>query len=528
MGIRKLAAKWLMRTAAAVSGYNAATGGRRTINIGQTSRGINNLALSEGEQLLRMARKAELDDPYAVVAIESFVSEVIGTGIRPHSRHPDPNIRRILETEFALWTNQSSSTRRIGPGGKPDSLQSFFMQQQLVCRNMVVAGEAFARLRPRLAADLSPTGLRVPLQIDLIEPEQLAFWRTSGNDVQAGNIVRGGIEFDQIHQRVAYHFYRENPGDSTLWPNAFEVVRVPSQAVLHMIEFVRGNQIRGITKLGAILVDLADMRDFEDGELYRQKLGSYEFAWKKSLTPDDPNLAAVANIVGTDTAPAGSAYVESQPGTITILDTNAGEDFGFHDHPGVANTYEAFVRQKARKLAAAMRVSYEMLTGDMTQVNYSSARVRLITLRRIWKQFQENVINHQFNRPVWEAWVPALALTGKISAADFAKNPQLYLDVEWLAQPWEWVDPKNDIEVVRAKMESALSSRTREVAILGRDAEQVDAEIALDHAREKKLGIVPVYGQSRTAETAPPGGDEGAYSPADTSTPQAPSKKAKP
>ncbi|MEI9971023.1 MAG: phage portal protein, partial [Ignavibacteriota bacterium] len=513
------------------SGYNAASRGRRTINMGETYRGVNSLALADGPQLLARARKSVMENGLAANGITSFIAEVIGTGIKPHSKHSDPTKRQLLEKEFRLWCAQSSATRRIGPDGKPDSLQSFFVQQELWCRNIVEAGEAFARLRPRLPADLSPAGLRVPLQIDLIEPEQLAFWRTSATDQAPGSIVRGSIEFDAIHQRTAYHFYREHPGDSSIWPNSFEVVRVPAGSVLHGIEFSRGNQIRGITSLAPILIQLADLDDFSDGTRLAQKLGAYLFAWRKSLTPDDPQMAAMAS-VGNDTAPAGTAYVESQPGTMTMLDTAAGEEMGFYSHPGVANTYEAFMRIERQPIAAILRNTYEMLTGDMAGVNYSSARVRLIALRRIWEQFQHGVMVHQFCRPIWRAWCDAAALVGIIDAADYRKNADEYLNVEWSGQPWDWVDPKADVESVRMEIESALTSREAVVASRGRDVEEVDAATARDHARETKLGIVPVYGASRVTETAPAGdnADNGIDAPsapaaAKTPPPAPPGKK---
>jgi lambda family phage portal protein len=490
------------------SGYNAATMGRRTLSIGTSTRGINSLALADGTKLLASARKTAMENPLAVNGITSFIAEVIGTGIRPHSQHSDPVIRRKLEKEFSLWVPQSSATRRIGPGGKPDSLQDFFLQQALICRNVVEAGEAFARLRPRLAADLSPSGLRVPLQLDLIEPEQLASWRMSADMASPNNIVRGSIEFDGIHQRVAYHFYREHPGDSAIWPNSFEVVRVPAENVLHLIEFTRGSQIRGITSLASILIQLSDLDDFSDGTRLAQKLGSYLFAWKKTVTPDDPQLNNVGTTVGTDVAPEGVAYVESQPGTVTVLDTNAGEEMGFYSHPGVANTYETFMRIERQPIAAVLRNTYEMLTGDMNQVNYSSARVRLLSLRRIWEQFQMSVMVHQFCRPVWRAWLDAAALVGVIDATDYARRPEEYLNVEWSGQPWDWVDPVKDVESVRMQIESCLTSREAEVAARGKDVEEVDTAIARDHSREQKLGIVPVYGTSRVTETVPPGGQE--------------------
>ena len=208
--LRNLASAFVGKPMAVIptSGYNAATGGRRLINVGNTTRGVSSLALADGPMLTARARKAVMDNPLAANGVTSFIAEVVGTGIRPHSKHSDPTIRRNLEREFALWIPQSSASRRIGADRKPDSLQDFFTQQQLICRNVIEAGEAFARLRYRVASDLSPTGLRVPLQLDLIEPEQLAFWRMSGDVASPTNLIRGSIEFDQIHQRVAYHFYR--------------------------------------------------------------------------------------------------------------------------------------------------------------------------------------------------------------------------------------------------------------------------------------------------------------------------------
>jgi lambda family phage portal protein len=510
--LRNLGSAFLGRpVASSSSGYNAATGGRRMINAGSSNRSINSLALSNGPMLLGRARKAAMDNPVASSGISAFIGEVIGTGLRPHSKHPDPVKRRNIEKEFSLWVPQSSSTRRIGPGGKPDSLQSWFTQQELVCRNVVEAGEAFARLRYRLAADLSPSGLRVPLQIDLIEPEQLAFWRQTGDNVPEGNIVAGSVEFNKIRERVAYHFYRNHPGDSSIWPNSYEVVRVPSDSVLQVMEFIRGEQIRGITSLAPILVALNDLDEFTDGTRLAQKLGAFLFAWKKSQQVDDTGFNTT-NTAGSDTAPPAAAYVESQPGTVTMLDANAGEEFGFYSHPGVSQTFEAFMRNELQTIATAMRVTYDMLTGDMNQVNYSSARIRLIAIRRQWRQFQRSVIEHQFCRPIWRAWLDAAALVGIIDAADYLKNPADYLDVEWLPQPWDWVDPVRDITSVRMEMEACLTSRAKEAARRGYDVEELDEEIQRDHEREQKLGVEPIYGSYRVTETiagseAP--GDEG-------------------
>jgi lambda family phage portal protein len=489
------------------SGYNAATNGRRMINVASSTRGVSSLALSDGPMLTGRSRKAVMDNPRAAILVTAFVAEVIGTGLRPHFRHENVDTRRLLESEFALWTKQSSATRRLGSDGKPDSFQDFFCQQALVCRNVVEAGEGFGRLRYRQAADLSPSGLRVPLQIELIEPEQLPFWKMSGEQMGAGNIIRAGIEFNQIRERVAYHFYREHPGDSSIWPNSFEVTRVPSGDVLQVMEFIRGNQIRGITALAPILVALSDLDDFDDATRYRQRLGAYLFGWRKTMTPDDSNIN-LTNTAGNDSAPAGSSYTEMAPGQLNILDVNASEEFDFYAHPGVENTYKDFMRVQDQLLATAGRITYDMFTGDASQASFSSQRARLVNLRRTWRQFQRSVIEHQFCRPIIKPWLDAAALANVIDARDYKKNQEDYLNVEWLPEPWAYVDPVKDITALRMKVESSFMSREQAVASFGDDVEEVDAAIKRDHDREAALGIVPVYGASRVSETVPPGDNE--------------------
>ena len=79
----------------------------------------------------------------------------------------------------------------------------------MVAREMFVAGECFVRLRPRRAEDHLP----VPLQLQLLQSEMLPFEKTE--TASSGNRIRCGIEFDVIGRRVAYHFRRRHPGDST-------------------------------------------------------------------------------------------------------------------------------------------------------------------------------------------------------------------------------------------------------------------------------------------------------------------------
>src|SRR5690242_5197437 len=130
----------LMRAMVPTSGYDAARMGRRTLSVGTSTRGAASLALSDGASLLARARKAEMDNPLVTSGLIGFGAEVIGRGMRPHFRHPDPDKRRQLEREWNLWAPQASAVRRVGPDGKPDSMQGVYLLQLLACRSVVQAG----------------------------------------------------------------------------------------------------------------------------------------------------------------------------------------------------------------------------------------------------------------------------------------------------------------------------------------------------------------------------------------------------
>lgn len=60
--------------------------------------------------------------------------------------------------------------------------------------------------------------------MQLLEGEHLPAWKNE--NLPNGNVIRAGIEFDKIARRVAYHLYREHPGEKLMFANAGETTRV--------------------------------------------------------------------------------------------------------------------------------------------------------------------------------------------------------------------------------------------------------------------------------------------------------------
>src|SRR3546814_9384073 len=102
------------------------------------------------------------------------------------------------------------------------------------------------------------------------------------------------------------------------------------------------------------------------------------------------------------------------------------------------------MRQQFRAVAAAMGITYEMLTGDLTQVNYSSIRAGLLEFRRRCEALQHGVIVHQLCRPIWRAWMDQAVLEGALDLPGYRKEKRQYQAAKWITQGWSWVDPPKE------------------------------------------------------------------------------------
>ena len=189
---------------------------------------------------------------------------------------------------------------------------------------------------------------------------------------------------------------------------------------------------------------------------------------------------------------SGIALTEFEPGTLQILEP--GEDIKFSDPADVGGSYAEFLRTQFRAVAAAMGITYEQLTGDLTGVNYSSIRAGLLEFRRRCEMIQHSVLVHQLCRPIWAAWMEQAVLSGALKAPGFAQGGPAkrreYLQAKWIPQGWQWVDPEKEFKAMLLAIRAGLMSRSEAVSSFGYDAEDMDREIAADNARADAMGLI--------------------------------------
>ena len=465
---------WLKRLSRRMFGGNplheAAGAGRRSFAWLPSNPGAVAAMTATQTELRTKSRDLVRRNAWANAALESYVANAIGTGIKPQSLVADPPLRERIQALWRDWTLDADAA----------GLTDFYGLQALACRAMLEGGEALVRIRYRRKED----GLAVALQLQVLEPEHLPV--TLNTTAENGNVIRAGIEFDRLGRRVAYHLYRTHPEDGALAPmsgnGGMETARIDASEILHLFRPLRPGQIRGEPWLARALVKLNELDQYDDAELVRKKTAAMFAGFVTRLAPED-------NLMGEGSAdPNGVALAGLEPGTLQILEP--GEDVKFSQPADVGASYAEFLRMQFRAVAAAMGITYEMLTGDLTQVNYSSIRAGLLEFRRRCEAIQHNVIVHQLCRPIWRAWMEQAALEGALALPQFNQNKRDYLSARWIPQGWQWVDPKKEFDAMLTAIRAGLLSRSEAISAFGYDAEDIDREIAADNQRADELGLV--------------------------------------
>jgi lambda family phage portal protein len=441
--------------------------------------------LATQHELRSKSRDLVRRNAWANGAIDAFVANAVGTGIKPQCMVADEALRSQIQNLWRDWTQEADA----------QGLTDFYGLQALACRAMLEGGECLVRIRLRRAEDQ----LAVPLQLQVLEPEHLPIHlnRQITEGQNAGNVIRAGIEFDGLGRRVAYHLTRAHPEEvaglaqavpmsghgSSLLPD--DTVRIPASEVIHLFRVLRPGQIRGEPWLSRALVKLNELDQYDDAELVRKKTAAMFAGFVTRQSPED-------QLLGEGEADSqGIALASLEPGTLQLLEP--GEDIKFSDPADVGGQYGEFLRTQFRSVAAAMGVTYEQLTGDLTGVNYSSIRAGLLEFRRRVEVIQHGTLVHQLCRPIWQAWMTQAVLSGALSIPGFARHAgarRLALSCKWVPQGWQWVDPEKEFKAVLLAIRSGLMSRSEAVSSFGYDSEDVDREIAADNARADGLGLI--------------------------------------
>lgn len=424
--------------------------------------------------------------PYMAQGLRALVANVIGTGITP--KWIGPQAARLDE----LW-------REWAPFADADGRLDVYGLQAAAYRAMEQDGEVLVRIRTRRPGDRLP----VPVQFQLLEIDWLDSSKVGRN---GGNTIVNGIEYNPIGQPVAYWLFDAHPGEQvSLSPRRTVSQPVAADRIIHLFTPERPGQGRGFPRAAPVIARVRDLQLYEDAELQRKNLET------RLGVLASGDVAMLAN-APADIAQLGSPEDARRTGDLGALPSGGitAVPDGVHlttVQPQAAPGYVDYVKHQLHLIAAGWGVPYEMMTGDMAEVNFSSARIRAIDFRREAEMLQWTVVIPQFCQRLVDEFSDAASLAGLV--------PRARRRVEFSTPKWDYVNPQQEVRADLAEISGGLSSISEKLRRRGYDPEQVFQELADDVSRLRDLGlmdVLPIFqrpAQGAAATRGEPGNDAG-------------------
>lgn len=398
------------------------------------------------------ARDLRRNNPYAERAITGIADNVVGAGIVPR---PVAKSERANKRLGELWNAWAET-----PACDADGLESLYGLQHKIVEAVVEAGECLVRRRRRYASD----GLPVPLQVQVLEPDFLDETKDGQN---GGNRIIQGIEFDPLGRRVAYWLYDQHPGANNAWLS-MDSKRVPAEDVIHVYLPKRPGQARGYTWLAPVMQRMRNFDEMEDAVIEQAKIA-----------------ACFAAFVSKDEAVGGATKApplieRMQPAIVQELAIGESITFG---NPPTFNGYQPYAWQALHAIAVGLGVPYELITGDLKGVNFSSGRMGWLHFARRVDVWQWRMLIPQLCDGVWRWFMEAQALLPGAVLEDAR--------AEWVPPRRDMVDPKAETENVKERLRNGLITWPDALRELGvTDPVRHAEEIAGNNKLLDQLGLI--------------------------------------
>jgi lambda family phage portal protein len=393
--------------------------------------------------LRRRSRALVRDTSYGARGLNELADHAVGTGITAQSRAADKGLAKQIDEAWKIWLTECDADRQL----------DFYGLEHLAVRSTVEGGECIIRIRPRFASD----GLYVPLQIQLLEGDHLDHSKTEAT--KNGGYIIQGVEFNGIGRRVAYWLYNHHPGETSIpWTgsDAFASHRVDARYVIHLYQKDRASQVRGVPWLAPVIIAMRDLDEYIEAEIVRKKI---EACFASFITqPEGSDGPAI----GATKTQDGQQVDTIEPGMITYL--KSGEDVKFATPTGSGQGYGEFVRKMETRIASGIGLSYEQLTGDLSNINYSSFKAGQISFRNRMDVFRWLTFVPMFCAPIRRAFIEAAYAAGRIPELDYTS--------EWHPPSYGSVDPQKDALAKLIRIRTGMQTWEQGVAEEGYDPEE--------------------------------------------------------
>ncbi|WP_313194611.1 phage portal protein [Shinella zoogloeoides] len=391
--------------------YAAAQHGRRNKawRARSTSAGVE---VGGALRALRDRSRAFVRDRWAGQRIlDVLTSHVVGTGILVVADTGSDRADKAFRLAFEEWQE----------GCDAEGVMNFGAHQALSVRSMVEGGDTVTRFidLPMSAAEGS-----VPFRLLGLEGDHI----DTARDRSGGGSTRLGVELGEWGSRRGLWLHREHPGDAYASPVGGSSL-IDWGDLCHLYRPLRWGQIRGISWFAPILISANEIQDLMEAAIVQARTQA-SFAGFIHRQPGGMGVLA------GEKDDKGKLVTRIEPGMIADIGDAEITFANPSSQSAFAETYVAGMQA----MAAGAGLTYDQMTGDLRQANYSSLRAGKIEFRRLVEQIQWHIVGPRLCMPVARRFTDRAILAGRLARRRDGYRFRLVMPAN------EPIDPKKDLE----------------------------------------------------------------------------------
>lgn len=358
--------------------------------------------------------------------------------------------------------------------------------------------------------------------VKLIEPDRLSDPQDQLFDMLR---VRGGIKKDYFGAPEGYYIRKAHPShyhtiDAYKWN--YIPARKPwgRQMIFHWFEHRRIEQSRGVSHVVSALKEMRMTKHFRDivlqnaitnatyaasieselpsGEAFRMLGGQSENPIEDILTSYMQTIQQFSGGARNLTID-GVKIPHLLPGSkLQLRPAGSGGPLG-----------SEFEQSLLRYIAAALGVSYEQLSRDYTNTNYSSARAAMLETAKFMQSRKKRVAD-RFATFIFRLWLEEAINRGQIETLKRPNipnwyeglNADAYSSCEWIGAGRGQIDELRETQAAVLRINNNLSTEELEIARLhGGDWRKVKKQRYREQQTDREIGLEKA-GMSKDQENA--------------------------
>lgn len=419
------------------------------------------------QTVTNMTRELDRNNSHVVGMKRRFVAGLIGEGSWPRPKvlmdNPADSYDFDTETNMELLNRWENWAPVAGANG-----DSIYQLQRLGGNHFFIDGGILFR-RVYIPAE---EGSGKQLALEPIELDHL----DSSKDTDTPELrIVGGRQLNKYNKVIGYWLKPRHPAEL-----ATDSVFVPAEDIIDLYDRNRASDIGGISRLAPCAMN------FYNVGMYRadtMKLARTALGFGVFVESDDPGSFFGEEGAEEETDDGGNQYQFVTPGGVHYL--RKGEKINTVKPENPGTQYEPFVRTELRAASVGAGMSYESVSNDGSQSNFSSAR-QMLLFERAMLRYTFAIFVERFYSKVYRWFVEHEMDFGKPKALrlpNYETNPNKYLRVSWSRPKTEWVDPLKDAKAGKEEVDMGVNTLTDICEAAGKDIE----EIAATRKYEKKL-----------------------------------------